>query len=56
MFENISLTSVLIFLGVVGIVWILLRFLFRFTMRIFTCGLFLLAAIGIAWVLFKIIF
>lgn len=56
MFENISLGSVLIFLGAVAIIWILLRFLFRFTMRIFTCGLFFLAAIGIAWVLFKLIF
>jgi len=56
MFENISLTSVLLFLGIVAIVWILLRFLFRFTMRIFTCGLFFLVAIGIAWVLIKLIF
>jgi len=56
MFENISLTSILLFLGIVAIVWILLRFFFRFTMRIFTCGLFFLAAIGIAWVLIKLIF
>ena len=56
MFENISLGTVLLFLGAVAIIWILLRFLFHFTMRIFTCGLFFLAALGIVWVLFKFIF
>ena len=55
MFENISLGSVLIFLGLVLVIWIALRFLLRFTVRIFTCGILVLAAIGIAVLLIRLL-
>ena len=56
MFENISLETVLIILGVLLIGWVLLRFVFRFTMRIFTCGVSVLLLIGAVWLIIKLIF
>jgi hypothetical protein len=56
MFENISLESVLIGLGILLILWVGARFILRFTMRIFSCGVAVLILIGAGWLLLKLVF
>jgi hypothetical protein len=47
------LYAVLILVGL-GVVWIILKFLLRFTMRFFTCGCVFLVAFGaIAWLVLR---
>lgn len=51
-----TLQNALLILVALAIGWILLKFILRLTMRIFTCGcLALLALVGIAWGVYQLL-
>lgn len=56
MFDNLGsfLIQALIAVVILGALWIGLRFIFRFTMRIFSFGCAIIVMLGICYLLFRV--
>lgn len=50
--ENIKPENVLLVLLALVVGWFLLRFLLRFTARLFTCGCLILALLAVGWIVY----
>jgi hypothetical protein len=55
MLENFRPEYVLLVLFALIVGWFLLRFLLKFTARLFTCGCLALAVLGVGWILFTVL-
>jgi hypothetical protein len=53
--ENFRPEYILLILFALIVGWFLLRFLLKFTARLFTCGCLVLAILGAGWILFTIL-
>jgi hypothetical protein len=47
-----DITTILIAILVIAIIWMLIKFVFKLTMRIFSCGCLLIFIIGGLWFVF----
>jgi hypothetical protein len=51
--ENVRPENVLLVLLALVVGWFLLRFLLKFTARLFTCGCLVLALLAVGWVVYN---
>ena len=53
--ENFRPEYILLILFALIVGWFLLRFLLKFTARLFTCGCLVLAILGVGWIIFTVL-